>query len=194
MVRTRLALLEVRWHGRGGQGVVTASAMLADAALEEDLYFQAFPEYGAERSGAPVTAYSRLSESPISVRSQITEPDVVVVVDPTLLGKVDVTRGLKPEGILLINTTLSPAEVRKRLNVQGGRVFTVDATGIARATVGRPIPNTPMLGALLRITGVVSKDAALRAVRGRLGTRLSPDVIQANILAFEQAYAGIQEG
>ncbi|MBI4308070.1 MAG: 2-oxoacid:acceptor oxidoreductase family protein [Chloroflexi bacterium] len=193
-MHTQTPLLEIRWHGRGGQGVVTASAMLADAALEDGRYFQAFPEYGAERSGAPVTAYSRVSTTSISVRSQITDPDVVVVVDPSLLGKVDVTRGLKPDGVLIINTSLTPAEIRSRLHFQGGRVVTVDATRIARQTVGRPIPNTPMLGALLRVTGVVSKEAALRAIGGRLVARLGQEGVQANMRAFEQAYAGIQEG
>ena len=194
LIRTEAPLLEIRWHGRGGQGVVTASAMLADAALEEGRYFQAFPEYGAERSGAPVTAYSRVSRNPISVRSQITDPDVVVVIDPTLLGKVDVTSGLKPDGILIVNTSLAPAEVRSRLHFPGGRVVTVDATRIARQTMGRPIPNTPMLGALLCVTRVVSKEAALRAISGRLTARLGQSGVQANIRAFELAYTGIQEG
>ncbi len=180
---------EIRWHGRGGQGVVTASQLMAEAALKEGKYFQSFPEYGPERMGAPIRAFTRLSGSPISQHCQITEPDVVVVLDSTLLGTVDVTDGLKNGGVLVVNTSLSPAEVRAKLNHNQGKVYAVDASRIALDVVGRNIPNTPMLGALLRATGVMDKESMMREIRGHLSARgLSPKIVEANVEAFQRGY------
>lgn len=187
-------LIEVRWHGRGGQGVVTGSELLAETALEEGKYFQALPEFGAERSGAPIRAYTRVSSAPINLHCSITEPDIVVVFDPTLLGVIDVTEGLKEDGALIANTTLSPEELRGRLNFQKGRVYTVDATRIALDSFGRNIPNTPMLGALLKARPVVSLESMAKTVKNRLGTRVSPRVVEGNLKAIEQAYSEAQEG
>lgn len=187
-------MIEIRWHGRGGQGVVTGSELLAETALEEGKYFQALPEFGAERSGAPIRAYTRISSSPINLHCSITEPDVVVVFDPTLLGVIDVTEGLKEEGALLANTSLSPKELRKRLGLHKGQVYTVDATRIALDSFGRNIPNTPMLGALLKARAVVTLDAVGKTVRNRLGSRVSPQVVEGNLKAIERAYAEVQEG
>ena len=184
---------EIRWHGRGGQGVVTASQLVAETALQEDKYFQAFPEYGPERMGAPIRAFTRLSSSPISQHCQITEPDVVVVLDPTLLGTVDVTDGLKNGGVLVVNTSRSPTELRSKLNHNKARVYAVDASRIALDTVGRNIPNTPILGALLRATGVVDKESMIHEMRKHLSARgLSPKVVEANIEAFQRGYDEVQ--
>jgi len=187
---------EIRWHGRGGQGVVTASQLVAETALQEGKYFQAFPEYGPERMGAPIRAFTRLSSSPISQHCQINEPDVVLVLDPTLLGTVDVTDGLKNGGVLVVNTSLSPAQLRSKLNHPdyiGARVYAVDASRIALDTVGRNIPNTPILGALLRATEVVDKESMIREMRRNLSARgLSPKVVEANIEAFQRGYDEVQ--
>ena len=187
-------LIEIRWHGRGGQGAVTGSELLAETALHEGKYLQAFPDYGPERMGAPIRAYTRISSSPITQHCQITDPDVVVVLDPTLIGVVDFTQGLKDQGVLVVNTSTSPAELRSRLGWKKGRVFTVDATRIALDTVGRNIPNVPMLGALLKATELVSKDGIRNEIRSRLGARVSKKVAEANIEAFKQAYDESKEG
>ncbi len=180
---------EIRWHGRGGQGVVTASQLVAETALQEGKYFQAFPEYGPERMGAPIRAFTRLSSSPISQHCQINEPDVVVVLDPTLVGTVDVTDGLRNGGLLLVNTSLTPVQLQSKLNHNEARVYTVDASRIALDTVGRNIPNTPMLGALLRATGVLDRETMVQEMRRNLSARgLSPRVVDANIEAFQRGY------
>jgi len=187
-------LIEIRWHGRGGQGVVTASEILAEAALEDGKYFQAFPDYGPERMGAPIRAYTRISTSPIRQHCQITEPDAVVVLDPTLVGVVDFTDGVKEQGVLLLNTPLSPAELRSKLGLDKCRVFTVDATRIALDTIGRNIPNTPMIGALLKALEVVSKEGVREEIRKRLEARGGKEMAKANIEAFERAYKAVREG
>jgi len=186
--------VEIRWHGRGGQGVITAGKMLAETALEEGKYFQALPDYGAERMGAPIRAFTRISTAPIVPHCQITEPDAVVVVDSTLIGVVDLTEGLKKDGVLVVNTPLSPAEVRSRLGYTKGKVFTVDASGIAMETMGRNIPNTPMLGALIRAVGLVAKDSLAHEIRHKLGETLKADIVEANIKALERAYSETKEG
>ena len=186
--------LEIRWHGRGGQGVVTAAKILAESALEEDKYFQALPEYGAERMGAPIRAYTRVSSDPILPLCQVTEPDVVVVLDSSLLSVIDVTEGLKGDGLMLVNTPLPPAEVRSRLGLKGGRVYTVDASRIARDTIGRNIPNSPMLGALVRATGLVDRDTVAGQLRHKMGATMKEELVQANVAAFEQAHEETKEG
>lgn len=187
-------MAEIRWHGRGGQGAVTASEILAEAALEEGKYFQAFPDYGPERMGAPIRAYTRISSSPIRQHCQITDPDVVVVLDPTLIGVVDFTQGLKDQGMLVVNTPTPPAELRSKLGWKKGKVFTVDATRIALDTVGRNFPNIPMLGALLKATDIVSKDNIRNEIKSRLSARVSKNAAEANINAFERAYNETKEG
>jgi len=188
-------LVEVRWHGRGGQGVVTAGKVLAEAALDVGLYFQAFPEYGPERMGAPIQAFTRISDHPVDLHCQIEEPDVVVVLDPTLLGTVNVTEGLKPDGILLVNTTASPAEIREQLNLRTGRVFTVDASRIAIETLGREITNTPMLGALARATGLFDVEAIVEQTRQRFAKKhMKADIVEANVAAIRRAAEEVKEG
>jgi len=185
---------EVRWHGRGGQGVVTAGELLAEAALEEGKYFQAFPDYGPERMGAPIKSYTRISDEPIEIHSQILSPDIVIVVNPNLIGVVDVTEGLADEGTVIVNTPESPAEIRKRLGLKGGRVFTVDATKIALETLGRDIPSTMMLGVFAKATGLVKLDSLIRLAREKLGAKLRPEIVEANVTALKRAYEEAVEG
>lgn len=187
-------LLEIRWHGRAGQGVVTAAELLAETALGEGKYFQAFPEYGPERMGAPIRAYTRISESPISMHCQITRPDVVAVLDPTLLGVIDVTDGLTEEGALIVNTPLGPSELRSKIDDFPGKVYTVDATRIALDTLKRNLTNTPMLGALLRVVEAVDKGSAIRTFQEKLGAKLGVTAVEANIAALERGYTEVKEG
>lgn len=187
-------LLEIRWHGRGGQGVVTAGKVLAAAALEANMFFQAFPDYGPERSGAPIRAYTRLDSTPIVIHNQIEEPDVVLVLDPTILGSVNVTEGLKEDGILIINTPKSPQEMRSQLKFEGGRVFTVDASHIAIEELGREITNAPMLGALAQATGIVALGDIVTQTRRWFEHKLSPAMVEANVRAIERAANQVQEG
>jgi pyruvate ferredoxin oxidoreductase gamma subunit len=187
-------LTEIRWHGRAGQGVVTAGELLAEAAMGEGKYFQAFPDYGPERMGAPIKSYTRISEEPIEVHHQILYPDVIVVVNPNLIGVVDLTEGLKEDGTAIINTPDSPAEVRKKLGMKGGKVATLDATRIAMDTLNRDIPSTLMLGAVARITGLLSLDSVVHCTKERLGERLRAKVVEANLTALKRAYEEVVEG
>jgi len=185
-------IIEIRWHGRGGQGAKTAALLFGEAALETGMYIQAFPEYGPERTGAPVSSYNRLSKKPIRIHSGIETPDIVLVLDPTLIGKVDVTAGLKDDGVIIVNTTKSPSEVRKMLGLKDSiKVYTVDAYGIALATIGRAIPNTPMLGSLIKATGILNFDHLLESVRKKLEVKFrgkGADIVDKNIQAIKKAY------
>jgi len=184
-------LIEIRWHGRGGQGAKTAALLLADAALTSGKYVQAFPEYGPERMGAPVASFNRLSAKPILLHSGVTNPDVVIVLDPTLTESVDITEGVSEGGIIIINTEKTPDQVKKELNMAGSmKVFTVDASTISKETIGREIPNTPMLGALIKVTGILDFKEMLEDTRKKLEKkfRSKPDVIEGNIKAIERAF------
>ena len=150
-------MIEIRWHGRGGQGAKTASQLLADAAFMSGKYIQSFPEYGPERSGAPITAYNRISDERCSIHSNIYEPDYVVVVDETLLESVDVTAGLKKEGAIVINSSRPAAKLRPLLRGYEGRVFTIDAGKISKKHLGAYFPNTPMLAAIVEVSKCVEK-------------------------------------
>ncbi|HOU24089.1 MAG TPA: 2-oxoacid:acceptor oxidoreductase family protein [Anaerolineae bacterium] len=189
-------MTEIRWHGRAGQGIVTASELLAEAALKEGKYFQAFPEYGPERMGAPIKAYTRISDEPIEIHYQILNPEVVVVVNPNLLGVIDVTEGLAADGVLVVNTPESPAQVRQRLHLVGKkvRVFAVDATRIALETIRRDIPATLMLGAVIRAAGLVKVENILHLIEEKLGAKLRSEVVQSNVTALRRAYEEVQEG
>ena len=187
-------LIEIRWHGRGGQGVVTASKLLAETAMESGQYFQAFPDYGPERMGAPIRAFTRLSSQPIHIHSQVDAPEIVVVLDPTLLGTVDVTEGLVEEGTLLVNTPMSPAEVRDAVDFHTGQAYTVNATHIAIEEIGREITNTPMLGALARATGMFELDQMADELRAWFGAKLSQKAIEANVQAMRRAADELQGG
>lgn len=187
-------LTEIRWHGRGGQGVVTAGKLLAEVALGTDQYFQAFPDYGPERMGAPIRAFTRLSDEPIRIHSQIEEPNVVLVLDPTLLGSVPVTEGLVEDGVLLVNSPKSPDDVRAVTGFRTGRVCTVDASHIAIEEMGREITNTPMLGALVEVTGLVEMEALTEELRSWFGKKISEEAIEANLRAMKRAAEEVKEG
>jgi pyruvate ferredoxin oxidoreductase gamma subunit len=187
-------LVEVRWHGRGGQGVVTAGKLLAETALEAGRYFQAFPDYGPERSGAPIRAFTRLSDAPIYAHSQIEHPDVVIVLDDSLLGVVNVTQGLKDDGLLIVNTARPPAEIRTLLDFAGGRVVTVDATQIALDELGREITGGPMLGAFAEATGLFTIEEVAEQTRRRFTKKLAPEMVEANVRAIQRAGVEVQEG
>lgn len=184
-------LTEVRWHGRGGQGVVTASKLLAMSAFGEGKYVQAFPEYGSERTGAPIQAFTRLDDCEIKIHSQITNPDVVMVLDPTLLGAVDVTAGLKEDGIVLVNSDKSPFEVKQQLGVSQ-KVFAINASKISLDELGRVIPNTPMLGALVKATGLLKIEDAIKTFKASFSKKFSVKVLEGNIKAIEKAYKEVK--
>ncbi len=187
-------LTEIRWHGRGGQGVVTAGKLLAETALGTGQYFQAFPDYGPERMGAPIRAFTRLSSEPIHIHSQIEEPNVVLVLDPTLLGTVPVAEGLQEDGTLLVNTAMSPAQVRQITGFDTGQVFTVDASHIAIEEMGREITNTPMLGAFARATGLFDVGALAEQLREWFGKKITKEAVEANVRALRRAAEQVQEG
>ena len=182
-------LIEIRWHGRGGQGAKTASLLLADAAFNTGKYIQGFPEYGPERMGAPITAYNRISNTPIRIHSNIYEPDYVVVVDDGLLEAVDVTAGLKPDGAIVINTTKSGNELKPLLNGYTGDVYTIDARKISLETLGKYFPNTPMLAAIVKVSGVIEEKDFLADMEGSFKHKFAkkPEVIDGNMKALEMA-------
>jgi pyruvate ferredoxin oxidoreductase gamma subunit len=187
-----MSLTEVVWHGRGGQGAKTAGYILAEAAMDEGKVIQAFPEYGAERRGAPMKSYVRISDAPIRLRCAVTNPAVVVVLDPSLLPSIDVTEGMGEGGTVVINSSEKPEELRQYLSVKDVNIYTVNATEIALDCFGRPIPNTPMLGALARVTDLVSLDGAKDSVRKKLAGKLAPQVLEGNMNAIERAYQEVQ--
>lgn len=174
-------MLEVRWHGRGGQGAVTASKVLAESAMSLGKWIQAFPEYGSERQGAPVKAFTRIADDRIRQHNQVTEPGVVIVLDPTLLDAVDVTEGLSEEGILIINTQASPAEIRDKMKLKGRKLYTVDATGISLKHLGKSIPNTPMIGAFVGVTGMLEPQAVADDFSKKFKDKFKSEIVAGNV-------------
>ncbi|WP_242989142.1 2-oxoacid:acceptor oxidoreductase family protein, partial [Anaerotruncus colihominis] len=189
-------IVEIRWHGRGGQGAKTASLLLADAAFNTGKYVQGFPEYGPERMGAPITAYNRISSERSTVHSNIYEPDYVVVVDETLLSAVDVTAGLKKEGAIVINSGKSPAQLRPLLKGYAGRVFTIDAGRISEEELGKNFPNTPMLAAIVKVSGVVEPDAFVKDMEASFHHKFASksQVIEGNMRALKRSMEEVQAG
>jgi pyruvate ferredoxin oxidoreductase gamma subunit len=186
-------MVEIRWHARGGQGAVTASKILASAVIREGKYAQSNPDYGAERSGAPLRAYNRVSEEPIPLHCMVTNPNVVIVVDPTLLKAVPFLEGTDENAILLINTDKSPQEVRKELGIEGRKIYTVDATKIAMEELKRPLMNVPMLGALAKVlNGLVDVKTLEEDIRKTFGKKVSEEVVEANIRALRRAYEEVK--
>jgi len=171
--RKYLVLIEVRWHGRGGQGAWTASELLARAAIHEGKHIQSFPEFGPERMGAPVRAFTRISDEPIRLHCSVYNPDIVVVLDPTLMVTIPVAHGLKKNGTIIINTSDEPAKIKEKLKIIGGVVWTVPATEIAIKILGRPITNTAMLGAVARATHIVGMESIEKAVNERFSAQLA---------------------
>lgn len=188
-------LIEIRWHGRGGQGAKTASLLLADAAFNTGKYIQGFPEYGPERMGAPITAYNRISNSPITIHSNIYEPDYVVVVDDTLLETVNVTSGLKENGAIVVNTIQDNDTLKKALKNYKGSIYKIDAKKISMEALGRYFPNTPMLAAIVKVSQVMSEEEFLADMIGSFKHKFAkkPEVIDGNMKALEMALREIEK-
>jgi pyruvate ferredoxin oxidoreductase gamma subunit len=186
--------IEIRWHGRGGQGAKTAALLLADVAFKTGANVQGFPEYGPERMGAPITAYNRISRDVIRVHSNIYTPDLVVVVDETLLESVDVTAGLKEDGALIVNTPLSVEEIRPHLKGYKGNVYTVDGRAISVAALGKYFPNSPMLAAAVAVSGVMDWDQFMSEMRASYQHKFAkkPEVIDGNMKALSMTYEALQ--
>lgn len=189
-------VVEIRWHGRGGQGAKTAALLLADAAFNTGKYVQGFPEYGPERMGAPITAYNRISPEKITVHSNIYEPDYVAVVDETLLEAVDCTKGLREDGAIIINSGKSPDELRKLLGGYKGRVCSIDAGSISVDCLGRNFPNTPMLAAVVKVSGVVDQAEFVKDMEGSFHHKFAtkPQMIEGNIKALKRAMEEVKIG
>ena len=188
-------LIEIRWHGRGGQGAKTASLLLADAAFNTGKYIQGFPEYGPERMGAPITAYNRISTKPITIHSNIYEPDYVVVVDDTLLDAVDVTAGLKNTGAIVINSNKDNDYLKEKLNGYEGEIYKIDARKISEEALGKYFPNTPMLAAIVKVSKVMTDEELLNDMQGSFKHKFAkkPEVIEGNMKALEIALASVEK-
>ncbi len=182
-------MIEIRWHGRGGQGAKTASLLLADAAFNTGKYIQGFPEYGPERMGAPITAYNRISSSPIRIHSNIYNPDYVVVVDDSLLETVPVTDGLKDTGAIIINTTKDANTLKPLLNGYNGKIYTIDARKVSIDALGKYFPNTPMLAAIVKVANIMSEEEFLNDMEGSFKHKFAkkPEVIDGNMKALTLA-------
>ena len=189
-------LTEIRWHGRGGQGAKTAALLFGEAVLGQGKYMQAFPEYGPERMGAPVQSFNRISDEPITLHCHVTSPQIVVVLDPTLIGTVDITHGLPADGTIIVNTGEQASKFREMLKLDGQKLYTVDASKIAQETIGRNIPNTPMMGALAKATGLLDFKNMLDDTRKKLEKkfRSKPEVVEGNVKAIQRAYNEVKSG
>lgn len=179
---------EIRWHARGGQGAVTAAKMTAEVALSQDQYFQAFPEYGPERSGAPIVAFTRISNEPIQIYSAIEHPDYVLVLDPTLLDVVDVTAGTGEGAVVIVNSEDDCSSLANRPEMVGKHVYALPATNIALETIKRAIPNTPLIGAFAKVSGLFPLEGILDEVQASLGKKFNEDVVNANLEAVKRGY------
>ena len=188
-------LIEIRWHGRGGQGAKTASLLLADAAFNTGKYIQGFPEYGPERMGAPITAYNRISTNPITIHSNIYEPDYVVVVDESLLETINVTAGLKDDGAIVINSTKDGNYIRSKLKDYKGDIYKIDARKISMETLGKYFPNTPMLAAIVKVSKIMTDEEFLNDMQGSFKHKFAkkPEVIEGNMKALEMALTSIEK-
>ena len=189
------SLIEIRWHGRGGQGAKTAALLLADCAFNTGKYIQGFPEYGPERMGAPITAYNRIGDKPIRIHSNIYEPDYVVVVDDTLLEVVNVTAGLKESGAIIINTTRDDEYIKGSLKGYKGKIYTIDAKGISIETIGKNFPNMPMLAAVVKVSKIMSEEDFIKDMDESLKHKFAkkPEVIEGNMKALENALCKLKE-
>lgn len=187
--------IEIRWHGRGGQGAKTAALLLADVAFKTGAFVQGFPEYGPERMGAPITAYNRISMEPIRVHSNIYTPDLVVVVDETLLESVDVTAGLKENGAIIINTPKSGKEVLPLLGGYKGSVYTVDARSISVEALGKYFPNSPMLAAAVAVSGIMEREQFISEMKASYQHKFAkkPEVIEGNMKALTMTFDALED-
>ncbi len=188
-------ILEIRWHGRGGQGTVTAAKVFADACLSGGRHVQAFPEYGPERSGAPLRAYNRVSAKELRMHCPVLHPNIVVVVDSTLLDAINVADGAPEDASFIVNTVKEPSEIRNKLNAKATqKVYTIDATKIAIECFGRAMPNSPMVGSLAKVSGIVTLDAVLEDVKKSFGKKFAQKVIDGNLEAVKRGYGEVKEG
>ena len=187
-------IVEIRWHGRGGQGVKTAALLLADAAFNTGKFVQGFPEYGPERMGAPITAFNRISDERCTIHSNIYEPDYVVVVDETLLQAVDVTKGLKDDGIIIINSAKKPEQLKPMLKEYKGKVCVLDARKISEETLGRYFPNTPMLAAVIKVSGLIPENEFISDMESSFHHKFAskPEVIEGNMNALRRSMQEVQ--
>ena len=180
-------IVEIRIHGRGGQGAKSASQLIVEAAMEHGKQVQAFPEYGPERAGAPMVTYARISDQRITTYEPVLRPDIVLVIDPTLIEQIEVTKGMKSNSILIVNSTKSSGDIKKETGYNG-KTYTVDATGISIRHIGRNLPNTPMLGALIKVTGVIDMEHLVKKVRDMFLRKIGSERTQANIDSIREAF------
>ena len=188
--------IEIRWHGRGGQGAVTASKLLADAALSEGFYIQAFPEYGAERMGAPVRSFNRISSKEIDIHCQISEPDIVMVLDETLLETIDIAAGIKNDGSIIVNTSRDSGEILSLIRFDDDKnisLYTVDASKISMETIGKVMPNTPMVGALIKVLDFLKPETLNKTIKKTLSKKIPIPIVEANIIAAKRAYKEVEK-
>ncbi len=187
--------VEIRWHGRGGQGTVTAAKLIADACLSGGRYVQAFPEYGPERAGAPLKAYNRISKNVLRMHCPVLEPQIVSVVDATLIEAINVTEGALDDAIFVINTTKDPKDIRAALGAKDTqKVFTVDASKISKDCIGRALPNSPMLATVCKVAGLVELDDLLKDVEKSFGKKFSQKIIDGNLEAVRRGFEEVKEG
>ncbi len=187
--------IEIRWHGRAGQGVVTAAATLADVlSSEKELHVQAFPEFGAEKRGAPILAFNRISKKPIRSHSQVYYPDIIIVTDPSLLGMVDITSGAKDDTIFIMNTTFEVSLIRERLSLGEKKIYFLDAYTIASDELGRAIPNVPMVTALVKVTELIDLKKFKEKIKVSLAKKLRPEVVEMNMKTIDRAFKEVKEG
>jgi pyruvate ferredoxin oxidoreductase gamma subunit len=188
-------MVEIRWHGRGGQGTVTAAKVFADACLSGGRHVQAFPEYGPERAGAPLRAYNRVSSKELRMHCPVLNPNVVAVADATLLDAMNVAEGVPDDAVFVVNTSKSPKEVRAKIKAKASqKVYTIDASKISLETIGRPMPNTPMLGALTKASGLLTIDVLVEEVKGSFGKKFAQKIIDANLAAAKRGFEEVQQG
>lgn len=185
-----MAYIEIRWHGRAQQGIVTAAKMVGEACLMSGKYVQAFPEFGPERMGAPVKAYNRVSDEPIRLHCQVTDPKYILIADPTLIATVNVTEGAPEDAVFIVNTTKNPADMRNELKLKSKKtlVYTLDASKISLEAIGRNMPNTPMLGALAKATGVITLDALMDNFKENYSKKFSAKIVEGNVAAMNKGY------
>ena len=188
-------MLEIRWHGRGGQGAKTASLLLADVAFSTGWQVQGFPEYGPERMGAPITAYNRLSQEKINVYSNIYKPNIVVVVDESLVETVDVTAGAKEDGAIIVNTHRTPNEVKEMLGGYHGNIYTIDAAAISKRNIGKNVPNTPLLAAVVKVSDIMQPEEFFSNMHDSFAHKFAskPEVIQGNLNAIQDAWKEVHK-
>jgi pyruvate ferredoxin oxidoreductase gamma subunit len=195
VVETMQGVVEIRWHGRCGQGPATAARLAAGSASRQGKYFQAFPAFqddGPPRSGEPIVAFTRVSDEPIQVRSEVEHPRVIALLDPSLLSGGDVTRGLPDDAIVVVNSDLAPAELREKYGLTSFRLYSVAASTIAAETAGSTYPNTSMLGALSRVTGLFPIESVIDYVREDFGRKFPPEVVEANVSAITRSYEEVR--